>query len=160
MAIADDFRQALASWASGVAVVTSAGDGLLYGLTVSSFTAVSLDPPLVLVCLATSNLMPAMIAASGRFAVSVLGRDQEAVSNYFAISGREPTPSLESVDGDWTPGGMPVVKDCIAWLDCTLFEMLTHGDHSIVVGEVVAAHSAVDPDPLLYYRRAYRGVSD
>lgn len=160
MAIEDDFKQALASWASGVAVVTSADDGLLYGLTVSSFTSVSLDPPLVLVCLATTNRMPAMITSSGRFAVSVLGRNQEAASNYFAISGREPTAEFEQIDGDWTPGGMPVVKDCIAWLDCKLYEMLTHGDHSIVVGEVIEAKSAVDPDPLLYYRRAYRGVSD
>jgi flavin reductase (DIM6/NTAB) family NADH-FMN oxidoreductase RutF len=160
VAIADDFKQALASWASGVAVVTSVDGGLLYGLTVSSFTSVSLNPPLILVCLATTNRMPAMITASGRFAVSILGRDQQAASNYFAISGREPTPHFEQIDGDWTSGGMPVVKGCIAWIDCKLYEMLTHGDHSIVVGEVIEARSAVDPDPLLYYRRAYRGVSD
>ncbi|MCB9727226.1 MAG: flavin reductase family protein [Deltaproteobacteria bacterium] len=160
MAIQDEFKQALSTWASGVAVVTTADQGLLYGLTVSSFTSVSLDPPLVLVCLATSNRMPAMITSAQRFAVSILGRDQEEASSYFAISGREPTAEFVEVEGDWTPGGMPVVQGAIAWLECELYETLTHGDHSIVVGEVVAARATEAPSPLIYYRRAYRGVTD
>ena len=68
MSLQDDFKGALASWASGVSVVTTNADGMLYGLTVSSFTSLSLDPPLVLVCLANANRLPAMILDAGGFA--------------------------------------------------------------------------------------------
>ena len=89
MALTDDFKNALSGWASGVSVVTTRDAGLAYGLTVSSFTSVSLDPPVVLVCLGHGNRLHEMIASSKRFAVSLLARDQEAASNHFA----SPAPS-------------------------------------------------------------------
>lgn len=157
MSLADDFKDALASWASGVAVVTTNDDGLLYGLTVSSFTSLSMEPPLVLVCLNSGNRLPAMIQAANGFAVSVLARDQEAASNYFARSGREPTAEFTEVDGRWTDSGMPVVAGAIAQMVCKLHSSVVEGDHTIVVGEVLEAE-AHDGEPLLYFRRGYRSV--
>lgn len=151
-----DFKDALACWASGVAVVTADQDGLLYGLTVSSFTSVSLTPPLVLVCLAETNRMPAMLGGAGRFAISVLAEGQESASDYFARSGREPTRGFTEIDGDWTPAGRPLVAGAMGWLGCDVHALHDGGDHTIVVGRVVEAAARVDARPLVYWQRAYR----
>ena len=123
MALVDDFKNALSAWASGVSVVTTRDQGLAYGLTVSSFTSVSLEPPLILVCLGHGNRLSDMITASGRFAVSVLSRDQEAASNHFASRGREPEAELQGVATTDTASGVPVVDGALAWLSCELHEL-------------------------------------
>lgn len=158
MSLVDDFKGALASWASGVSVVTTNQGGLLYGLTVSSFTSLSLDPPLVLVCLNNSNRLPEMIEEAEGFAVSILERSQEQASNYFASRGREPTEEFTEVEGHWTESGIPVVEGAMAWIVCKLHNSIIQGDHTIIVGEVVEASADEEGRPLLYYRRAYRGV--
>jgi flavin reductase (DIM6/NTAB) family NADH-FMN oxidoreductase RutF len=156
----EQFKAAMASWASGVAVVTANQDGMLYGLTVSSFTSVSLDPPLVLACLGHDNRMSAMIAAATRFAVSLLGEDQEPASSYFAIPGREPTEGFVRIDGEWTELGVPVVKGALAWVVCDHHSSADAGDHVVVIGRVVAAAVADDGrGPLLYWRRKYRKLA-
>jgi flavin reductase (DIM6/NTAB) family NADH-FMN oxidoreductase RutF len=155
---AASFKQVLSRWASGVSVVTTAHDGLLYGLTVSSFSSLSLDPPLILVCLHNSNRMPEMIRQSGGFAVSILGDDQREASNYFARPGREPTPGFTEVDGAWTASGQPVVHGALAHLACALHELIPQGDHTIAIGRVVET-AVRDGSPLVYFDRAYRTVS-
>ncbi|MCP4871263.1 MAG: flavin reductase [Proteobacteria bacterium] len=157
MSLTDDFKAALGSWASGVSVVTTNHDGLLYGLTVSSFSSLSLDPPLVLVCLNNGNRLPEMIDASGGFAVSILNRDQEDASNYFARPNREPTRGFTEIDGEWTESKVPVVKGALASIVCEHRNSIEQGTHTIVVGEVVEAR-ANEGAPLLYWRRGYRGV--
>ncbi len=155
-----EFKDALASWATGVTVVTTESEGLLYGLTVSSFSSLSLEPPLVLVCLSHRNRLVDMIRTSGRFAVSILGREQEEASDYFATPGREPTPGFVKIPGAWTPDRLPIVEDAIGWVACEVHELSEQGDHTIVVGRVTAA--AADPEgrPLLYHRRAYHGLGE
>ena len=159
MSLTDDFKAALGSWASGVSVVTTNCGGRLYGLTVSSFSSLSLDPPLILVCLGNENKLPTMIAEAEGFAVSILGRTQEEASNYFARRGRPATAEFTEVEGEWTPSGQPVVAGALAFLVCELVEQLPQGDHTIVVGRVIQAE-AREGEPLLYYRRKYRGVTD
>lgn len=158
MGLVDDFKDSLASWASGVSVVTTNCDGMLYGLTVSSFTSLSLDPPLVLVCLNNGNRLPEMIGDAQGFAVSILDRGQETASNYFATRGREPTPDFTEIEGEITRSGMPVLAGAMAWIVCSLHNSIEQGDHTIIIGEVVEAGSREDGEPLLYYRRAYRSV--
>jgi flavin reductase (DIM6/NTAB) family NADH-FMN oxidoreductase RutF len=158
-ASADAFKGVLSQWASGVSVVTTNHEGLLYGLTVSSFSSLSLDPPLVLVCLHNENRMADMIRDSGGFAVSILGEQQQAASNYFARPGREPTSDFTEIDGTWTPWGQPVVKDASAHLVCHLHALIPQGDHTITIGRVVGARNQPG-EPLLYYNRAYRGIRD
>jgi len=158
MSLSDDFKSSLASWASGVSVVTTNHDGLLYGLTVSSFSSLSLEPPLVLVCLNNGNRLPEMIAASGGFAVSILSRGQEDASNYFARPDREPTRGFTEVDGEWTSTGVPVVKGALASIVCEHRNSIEQGTHTIVVGEVVEASADGEGEPLLYWRRGYRSV--
>ena len=95
----EQFKAVLSRWASGVSVVTTNDDGMLYGLTVSSFSSVSLDPPLVSVCLSEGNRLVEMIKQSGKFAVSILGANQQAASQYFARPQRLPTPNFTEIEG-------------------------------------------------------------
>ena len=155
MTTADDFKNVLSRWASGVSVVTTNDDGMLYGLTVSSFASVSLDPPLVLVCLHSSNRMPEMIRQSARFGVSILGADQEEASNYFARPGREPTEEFTEIPGRFTTSGQPVVDGALAHLVCEVHALIPQGTHTIVIGRVVETHH-LDGEPLVYYHRSYR----
>jgi flavin reductase (DIM6/NTAB) family NADH-FMN oxidoreductase RutF len=156
--LAAGFKDALASWASGVSVVTTRSGDLVYGLTVSSFTSLSLDPPLILVCVGNRNRLPAMIRDAGRFAISLLAADQAAVSATLARSGREPSPDL-GVPSSSTASGLPIVADSIAHLACDLHHELVVGDHTVIVGRVTDAAARADREPLVYHRRAYRLVT-
>ncbi len=157
----DDFKGALGSWASGVTVVTTKLDGMVYGITVSSFASLSIDPLLITVGLADSNHLPGMIKKSKQFAVSILASDQQDISAYFARSGRDPQPEFDMpVRARVWHTGSPIIEGAIAHLDCELEHAIQGGDHTIAVGRVVGA--AYDPakQPLVYFRRAYRGVSE
>lgn len=153
------FKGALRCWASGVTVVTVAEDGLWYGLTVSSFTSVSLDPPLVSVCLNGPNRACQMIANTDRFAVSVLGEGQSEASNAFAKPGRDPTPDFGEIPTVLTQDGLPVLRDAVAWLQCRVHQRIEAGDHIVWLGEVEQAN-ATEGAPLLYHARGYRGLRD
>lgn len=153
--LVNDFKDALASWATGVSVVATRVGDLVYGLTISSFTSLSLEPPLILVCVANRNRLPTMIRESGGFAVSLLAAGQSEASSYFARSGREPAPDFE-VGHDRTTCGQPVVKDAMAFVACALHAETIVGDHTILVGRVTQASSRADAEPLLYHRRRYR----
>lgn len=154
----DDFKGALGSWASGVTVVTTQHEGMVYGITVSSFSSLSMDPTLVLVCLQNSNKLSQMVQASSKFAISILAEGQEDVSNWFSVSGRDPVPSFQDFGTIEWHTGSPIIAGSIAHLDCELHEAIVGGDHTIAVGKVVGA--AFDPSlkPLVYFRRGYRPV--
>ncbi len=154
-----DFREVLSRWASGVSVVTTNDQGMLYGLTVSSFTSVSLDPPLVLVCIANANRITSMIETSHGFAVSLLAADQQAASAYFARPGRLPTPDFTEVEGEWTDSGQPVIRGALGWMACRLHALLPQGDHTIVIGRVVGLGGELGKAPLVYWNRGYRALS-
>ena len=154
----DDFKGALGSWAAGVTVVTTRHDDLVYGITVSSFSSLSLDPLLVLVCLQNSNRLPGMILASGRFAVSILADDQRTVSEWFSRSGREPIPAFEEFGTIEMETGSPIIAGAIAHLDCELEQAVPGGDHTIAIGRVVGAASDATRKPLIYFRRGYRAL--
>jgi flavin reductase (DIM6/NTAB) family NADH-FMN oxidoreductase RutF len=152
--VLDEFRAAMSAVPAGV-VVVSARDGSGYrGLTASSFTSASLEPPLVLVCLDRLTRTRDAIAESGRYAVSVLERSQEFVAERFA--GRAPLvgPEWRDVPHDLGDAGLPVVRGCVAWFECELRELLPAGDHDIAIGEVTATGRGPG-EPLVLWDRAY-----
>ena len=157
----DDFKGALGSWAAGVTVVSTNLDGQVYGITVSSFSSLSIDPLLILVSIQNSNALAAMIPKSGVFAVSILADDQEAISNAFSKSGREPGASLgaDVPTLDWHTGS-PIVAGAIAHLDCQLETAVPGGDHTIIIGRVVGASFDASKEPLIYFRRRYRPLAE
>lgn len=152
-----DFRAVLGRYATGVTVVTTrAPDGEPVGLTVNSFTSVSLEPPLVLFCLdLEAGSLPAFQTADG-FAVNILRAGQEAVSNRFA----DPLAARFDRDGvaDWSTGS-PILADAMAALDCTVHARHDGGDHVILVGRVQRLAVLSDDEPLIYWRGAYRTLS-
>jgi flavin reductase (DIM6/NTAB) family NADH-FMN oxidoreductase RutF len=154
----DDFKGALGSWAAGVTVVTTRHEDLVYGITVSSFSSLSVDPLLILVCLANSNRLPKMVADSGKFAVSILAEDQGAISQYFSTSKREPLPEFEDIGTIEWHTGSPIIDGAIAHIDCEVHELLAGGDHTIAVGRVLGAAFNPEKKPLLYFRRGYRSI--
>jgi flavin reductase (DIM6/NTAB) family NADH-FMN oxidoreductase RutF len=150
---ADDFKRALSRWATGVTIVTARAGERVHGMTVSAFSAVSLDPPLVLVCAEeSSNTLP-LIREGGVFAVNVLAREQEALSNRFA-SKRDEWRRFEGVEYDAGATGAPLLRGAVANIDCWVTGAHVHGDHVVFIGEVQEVRVR-DAAPLLYYSGAY-----
>ncbi|WP_051338627.1 flavin reductase [Streptomyces flavidovirens] len=155
------FRRVLARWPSGVGIITTAGrDGLRHGMTASSFSSVSLDPPLVLVCLDRRIRSHELVARHGVFAVNVLGRDHIGLGRRFA--GLTPGVTDRFAEGDWLPGatGSPVLADATAWVDCRVRHAYPGGDHTIFVGEVIAAGVPRITSPLLFHSRSWGQLAD
>lgn len=151
-----DFRRALAQFASGVtAVTTRDGSGRSLGLTVTAFSSVSLDPPLVLVCVDERSETHAGFRDSGMFGVSVLAEDQEDVSRRFAWSGPAKFETTELVAGST---GVPLVAGALAHLECRVVAAHTAGDHTIYVGEIVAMSTRAGR-PLVYNQGRYRRLA-
>ena len=149
------FRQALGQFASGVTVVaTLDAEGHPQGLTVSAFCSVSLDPPLVLVCVDKRSETHPGFADSRLFGVSVLAEHQQDVSQRFATLGTE----KNTFDFTRGPGGAPLVPGALAQLECRLFAAHDAGDHRIYVGEVFSL-SVNAGRPLLYHATGYRRLA-
>jgi flavin reductase (DIM6/NTAB) family NADH-FMN oxidoreductase RutF len=146
------FKHALSHFASGVTIVTTEHEGTDYGLTVASFASLSLNPPLVLVCINKSSSSHDPIAKSQKFGVSILGSDQEAISGRFAARGGDKFAGLDVRRGST---GVPLVGNALATLECRVHEQIIGGDHSIFIGEVVDTQTR-EGAPLLYFRAAYR----
>jgi flavin reductase (DIM6/NTAB) family NADH-FMN oxidoreductase RutF len=149
---ANDFRHVLSHFASGVTIVTTCdADARPAGLTASAFTSVSLDPPLVLVCVDhKSQTYPALLER-GRFAVNILASDQKELSRRFASARLDKFDDVRYRSG---AHGMPLLESALAFLECTTVNTHVEGDHTIFVGLV--EHVGVgDGEPLLYFRGQY-----
>lgn len=151
------FRSVMGAFPTGVAVVTAMrpGGGPA-GLTVNSLTSVSLDPLLVLVCIDHTSASHDAIMDSGAFAVNLLKESGRTVSDLFARGARE--DRFQEVDWGTRSTGSPILSDALAWIDCQVHQSHVAGDHTIVVGEVVACDLTED-EPLVYHRGAYRRIS-
>ncbi len=147
-----EFRRALGHFAAGVTVVTSQFDGdKIGGITVTAFTSVSLEPPLVLVCIDKRAKFHDHLNAGGNFAVNMLRDDQELVSRRFASSQGD---QFQEVGYALGVSGAPVLEGAIAVVECRIVDLLPGGDHTIVVGEVEGTHVR-EGKPLLYFRGGY-----
>lgn len=149
---ATEFRRALGSFLTGVTIVTAIGpEAEPRGFTANSFTSVSLDPPLVLVCIAKQALGHTVFAASKSFAINILNESQRAASGVFASKAADKFASV-----DWRPGpsGSPLLDGSVATFDCDMEQLVDAGDHSILIGRVRDfAHNGAQP--LGYCRGAY-----
>ncbi len=150
-----DFKNALRMWASGVTVVTSKADGQApKGMTATSFSSVSMDPPQILVCINQKADTGELIQDCKHFAVNILNTDQQAVSNQFAggSSQEERFASIAWHEGDHNS---PVLEDALAVIECKLEQQVQAGSHWIMVGNVEKV-TCKEGDPLLYFDGAYR----
>jgi flavin reductase len=155
-----DFRLALGQFATGVTVVTvERGPGQVHGMTANSFTSVSLDPLLILICVDQNAQMLPLLQLQKRFGVSVLKENQQAVSEYFAQA--EESTEAEKDLGiryRWTETGIPLLQDALAHLACNVVASYVAGDHTIFIGEVESVEVS-EGEPLVYLRGDYRRVA-
>ena len=129
-------RDAFGAFATGVTVVTArAGDGKPVGFTANSFSSVSMDPPMLLVCLARTSRSYAAMTGTDRFAVNILSEHQQDVSNTFARQLEDRFSAVEWADA---PNGSPIFPGAAAWFECALSEVIEAGDHVILLGRIAA----------------------
>lgn len=146
-------RSVLSRFATGVTVVTARLPDGPVGLTANAFTSVSLDPPLILVCLSRASRSGRAIRQAPAFAVSVLQRGQLSTCRSFAAPSGD---RFADVPTHRARTGAPIVSGSLAYLDCRLHRVLSGGDHVIVLGEVLEADVLNDAEPLVFFRGSYR----
>ena len=153
----EEFRRALSRFASGVTVVTTKdNDGKLYGITVSAFCSVSLEPPLVLVCIEKAAGSHHAFEQSGAFVVNILREDQHLISNHFASHSDDKFSGISYRSGI---EDLPVLEDVLSNLECRLRYSHEGGDHTIFVGAIERS-TITDGNPLIYFHGNYRKLSN
>jgi flavin reductase len=155
-----EFRSTVGAFATGVTVVTTRGEEHAYGMTANAFTSVSLDPPLILVCVISPSEGAEHISRNGVFAVNVLGADQEPLSRYFASRDRpRGRDAFKEVGHRFAASGSPILEGAAAFLDCRLHATHEAGDHLIFIGEVLELEAKEDCVPLVFHGGGYRLLS-
>ncbi len=156
----EQLRSVLRLWASGVTLVTAGHDGVLHGMTVSSFSSVALEPPLVSVNIERRTRTHQLMESAGHFAVCVLTDQQEELARRFG--GGLPDDSDRFVDLQYSLSqhGDPIPDSCLAVLECRIVGAHPAGTHTVFIGQVQAASKSDHAGPLLYYDRQYREFVD
>jgi 3-hydroxy-9,10-secoandrosta-1,3,5(10)-triene-9,17-dione monooxygenase reductase component len=148
-----EFRTTMGSFASGLTVVAGLDEtGQPAGLTCQSFSSLSIEPPLILVCIGLGSTSWARIEPTGRFGVSILAEEQKEVC---AALGRRAEDKFDSIRWHAGDNGSVYIKDALAAIDCRISAIHEAGDHLVVIGKVTDLHVREDGAPLLYYRGSY-----
>lgn len=145
---AEEFRDVIGRFATGVTVITASEDGVPYGTTVSAVSSVSLDPPMVLVCLNTTSVTGQVVSRTRRFGVNILSEDQPEIAARFATKGDD---KFGDVALTQTGGDVPFVADTLATLDCSVREVARGGTHTVFIAHVDSAAGTTGA-PLGYFR--------
>lgn len=147
-------RRVYGHFATGVAVITATSEGVANGLTANAVASISIEPPLVMVSVAHSSNTHALIERAGQFAINILAEGQEEIARRFADN----TPGkFANIGSRPAPGaGAPILDGVLAHLECRVYDSLSHGDHTIFIGEVLnSSHADPDRRPLIFFRSRY-----
>ena len=154
-------RSVMRVFPQGVVVVTTAlSDGEPRGVTVSSFMSVSLEPPLIVVCIMKKAQAHAAIESAGSFTVNILAEDQGALSDHFATPNLTSAEQFATVPHEARSGQPPLLSGSVAYLDCSVADKITQGTHTLFVGDVRAGKVLREGRPLIFYSRRYWGVGE
>jgi flavin reductase (DIM6/NTAB) family NADH-FMN oxidoreductase RutF len=160
--IPDEFRNSMRHWATGVTIVSSVHAGVTHGMTVSSFTSVSISPPLVLVSLQKEARTHDLIKGSGSYGVTILSAHHQPISNLFAGKEIEGANRFDGLEIFTLLSGSPFLKAGLAFFDCTLKDSYQAGPNTVLFGEVIAARTNLQVDkgdPLIYYNQDYQRLN-
>lgn len=149
----------MARFVSGVVVVTTNIDGHYHGVTLTSFTSLSLDPPLVLICVDRSIQTHERLSTAPAFAINILARDQTFFAEQFAGWTPLADPAFKRVPHDLGQTGTPLIRGCIGWIECRPWATYDGGDHTIFVGQVEHLALGEADDPLVYYDREFTDLA-
>jgi flavin reductase (DIM6/NTAB) family NADH-FMN oxidoreductase RutF len=144
----EEFRNVIGHFATGVTVITALHEGRPYGTTASAVTSLSLEPPMMLVCMDRQSATGGAMAAAGRFAVNILGEGQADLARRFATKAPDKFSGVETTTGTY---GEPLLAEALAQLECRVVDSTTGGTHVVFFGEVERA-AAREGAPLAYYR--------
>ena len=157
----DILREAMRQWATGVTIVSAQHNGQRHGMTVSSFSSVSLSPPLVLVSLEQSTRTHQLVTTSGAFGVTILDTSQREISDQFAGRQTEDTDRFAHLETHSLVSGAPILDQYLTSLDCRVVSTVSLGTHTVFIGEVMALEvNENQRNPLVYYNRDYRQLQE
>jgi flavin reductase (DIM6/NTAB) family NADH-FMN oxidoreductase RutF len=156
----EQLRQAMRAWSSGVTVVTATHTGEGHGMTVNSFTSVSLEPPLIIISLQGDSRTQELVSLANAFAVTILAEDQQDLSDRFAGRVPDTEDRLAGLEIETLLTGAPLLKGGLAYLDCRVVQTIPVGANSLFLAEVVAARSNGVDSPLLYHNRKYHKIDE
>ena len=155
----EQLRRAMRAWTTGVAVVTAAHEGRQYGMTVNSFSSISLEPPLISVVLKKLTHTHELVEASGEFSVTILAADQKRLSEIFAGKHPEIKNRFEGVLTETLTANAPLLRGGLAYFNCRVMNSMTIGENTLFVAEVLAARGEGEGHPLVYHNRTYWRLS-
>jgi len=147
-----NFKKTLSTFATGIVVVATKNNSILYGKTINSFSSLSLSPPLVLFSLDKKSTKLKIFKESKTISINILSNKQEMISNNFA----KKNPNWKEIDYDVLKNGNPIIKNCVSNLDCIIEDNLTKGDHIIFICKVVKVLNNKKLKPLIYYNSKYQ----
>ena len=151
----EQLRHAMRAWTTGVTVITAIHDGQKYGMTVNSFTSISLEPPLVSLTLKKLTHTHELVEKSGEFAVTILAAHQKGYSDRFAGKHPEIKDRFEGVPTETLLIDAPLLKGGIAYFNCRVVNSIPVGENTLFVAEVIAAQGEGTGEPLVYHNRVY-----
>ena len=151
----EQLRHAMRAWTTGVAVITAIHDGKQYGMTVNSFTSISLEPPLISVTLKKLTHTHELVEASGEFSATILSAYQKELSDRFAGKQPEIKDRFAGVPTETLSINAPLIKGGIAYFNCRVVNAMAVGENTLFVAEVIAARGEGEGNPLVYHNRIY-----
>ena len=156
----EQLRRSMRAWTSGVAIVTASHAGERHGMTVSSFTSIALEPPLIIVSLQTVSRTHELVAQSNAFGVTILAEGQQEISDRFAGRMPDTEDRLAGLETETLVTGAPFIKGGLAYLDCRVSQTIEVGTNTLYLAEVVSARGDGEGRPLVYHDREYRKLDD
>ncbi len=156
----EKLRSAMRAWSAGVTVVTAVHDGHKHGMTVNSFTSISLEPAMITVSLRVGTRTHELVTKSGAFGLTILSAEQADISNLFSgqVAGIE--DRFSDLNTETMVTGSPLIAGGLAWLDCRVVQTFDAGMNTLFIAEVLAAQEANDGPPLIYHNRKYWNLSE
>lgn len=155
----EQLRNAMRGWSVGVSVVTAVHAGIRHGMTVNSFTSVSLDPALITVSLQASTRTHEFVSRSQAFGLTILSTEQAHLSDLFAGRSPDVQDRFAGLKLETLVTGSPLIVGGLAWLDCRVVQTLEVGRNTLFIAEVLAARGTGEGQPLIYHNRQYWGLS-
>lgn len=149
------FRNTLAKFCTGVTIVTTKNQDRLHGITVNSFTSVSLDPPLILICIKKNGLSHSTLCESKNFMINILSVEQKELSDRFANPAMDSETRFKGLKFRISKNGLPVLAGNLGHLECRVVNQFEGGDHTIFIGQVEKGEFSEGKKPLLFYNSRY-----
>jgi flavin reductase (DIM6/NTAB) family NADH-FMN oxidoreductase RutF len=151
----EELRKAMRQWTTGVCVVCGRNETFRHGMTVNSFTSVSLDPPLIVITLAKETRTWKLVRETGRFSVSILRHNQKSIADRFSGKDDEETDRFTGIETRDLPGGLPVISGCLAVLESKVVNNVDFENSTMFIADITSSEVQVQGKPLVYHNREY-----